>query len=156
MKHLVPLGRLMKWNMCFRSLFMNYGIDYWFYKESAKFSEMNRFHCVQWLVWGGRYTYWTWEWNMKSEESIDSKNSENWFTHVQVIPFWTNVYLSRPYTLNDQFKACLMHCRANWVYSMSSWTKLHLNGLETVLLIQLKKGQSPIYHVMSKPSLFQS
>jgi len=31
--------------------------------------------------------------------------------------------------------------QANLVYSMSSWTKLHLNGLETILLIHVTKDQ---------------
>jgi len=87
------------------------------------------------------------------------KSSENWATQMQVMPFRTNMCLSQPYSfIINPFEACHNCCQANPVCSMSSWTKLHLNGLEIVLLIPLKKSQSPIFHMWpwSKPFLFQS
>ena len=49
------------------------------------------------------------------------------------------------------FKVCPMCYQTNPIYSLSFETKLHLNGIETVLLINLikdffKKNSSPIYN----------
>jgi len=83
------------------------------------------------------------------------ENNENWAMEVQVMPFWTNMYLSRPYTLINQFKACQICFQANPMYSMLSWTKLHLNGLNIAFLTHLKKDQSPIFHMWpSRPFIF--
>ena len=40
--------------MCLRSLIMIYEINYVFYNEIIKFSELNTFYCVQWLIWGNK------------------------------------------------------------------------------------------------------
>jgi len=47
--------------------------------------------------------------------------------------------------------------KANVVCLMSSWTKLHLNGLEILLLVPLRKDKSLIFYMWpSRPFLFQS
>jgi len=60
--------------------------------------------------------------------------------------FRTNIYLSWPCTRISQFKACQICCQANLVYSLSFETKLHLDGLKTILLIHLKDDQRLIFH----------
>jgi len=60
------------------------------------------------------------------------KNSKNWATQMQVMPFWTNIYLSQPYTLIKQFKARQRCYQVKPVCSMSSWTKLYLNILKII------------------------
>jgi len=49
------------------------------------------------------------------------------------MPFWTNMYISWPHTFANDLKVYWIRQQANLVYSMSSWTKLPLNDLETVL-----------------------
>jgi len=83
----------------------------------------------------------------EKQKELWLRKSENWAKQVQVMPFWTNMYLFRPYTLINHFKVCQMCCQANPVYPISSWTKLNLNGLEIILLIHLKKDQRPIFHM---------
>jgi len=47
MGHLAQLWRENKTSMYLGSLFMSYGINYGFYKENTKFSELNSFYCIQ-------------------------------------------------------------------------------------------------------------
>jgi len=61
------------------------------------------------------------------------KNSENWATQMQVIPFWNNMHLSQPYTLSTHFKVCRTQCHLElncssmglklYCYSISKRTK---------------------------------
>ena len=55
------------------------------------------------------------------------------------MPFWINMYLSWPYTIVSRFRVCQMCWQAHPVYSISSRTKLYLNGHETILVIHLKR-----------------
>ena len=119
--------------------------------------ELNSFHYVQRLDWGEKLHLLDLLMKYEKRGLYWLKNSENWATQVQDMPFWTNTYLTRSYTLINQFKACQMCCQANPIYSMSSWAKLHLHGFDIVLLIHPEKNQSPIIHMWpSRPFLFQS
>jgi len=51
------------------------------------------------------------------------KNNDNWATQVQVMPFWTNMYLSWPHICIAHFQLCQMYYKANPVYLMLSWNK---------------------------------
>ena len=135
---------------------MIYVIHYEFYKEIIKFNELNSLYCDQRLLWREKlqlpillmmYEKWGQYW---------VKNSENWATHVQLMPFSTNMYLSWPQSYITHFQVCQICYKGNPIYLMSSWTKLHLNGIEIMLLIHSKRNQRPIFFIWpSRPPLFQ-
>jgi len=76
--------------------------------------------------------------------------------HFEPICISIDLTLLLPDTLITHFKVCQICYQTNPTYSMSSWTKLHLNGLEIELIIHFKRGQRPTFHMWpSRPFLFQ-
>jgi len=97
MGHVAQLWRQKKIKMYLRSLFRSWEVNYEFYKENTKFSELNSFYCVQWLIWSEKlhsldllmdYGKWGNYW---------FNYSENWTPQVQVMPFWTLLSLHHYY-----------------------------------------------------------
>jgi len=89
MGHLALLWREKKTRMCLGSLFTSYEINYEFYKENTKFSELISFYCLQWLIWSEKTVFTRHFMKYKSGESIDSKI-------VRIGPRMCKLYLFEP------------------------------------------------------------
>ena len=144
--------------MYFGSTFMSYGINMDFIKkiENTKFSELNRFYGVQWHIWSEKLHLL--DLLMKCERWGECwlNHSETWAKQLLLMPFWTKLYFSWPHMVIIHSMVDQMCYQVNPVYSISSWTKLHLTGLETVFLVHLKKDQRHIFHMWpSRRFLFQ-
>ena len=120
-------------------------IEYWFYKEYAKFIKLNSFHYVHWLNWSGKlhsldslmkYEKWKEYW---------FSHRENWAKRLLLMSFWTKIYFSWAHIVIIHSTAYQMCYQANPMYLISSWIKLHLNGPKTVLLIHLKKTKDLVF-----------
>jgi len=73
----------------------------WTLQKNTKFSDFIRFYCVQWLFWGEKLHLL----NLLMEyDKWEDETSDNWAMQVQVMPFWTDMYLSRLYTFITHFK----------------------------------------------------
>jgi len=73
MVDLTQLWREKKRIMFFGSLFISYEINYGFYKENMKFTELNSFYCVQCLIWSEKLHLLELLMKLRSGKSIDSK-----------------------------------------------------------------------------------
>ena len=51
-------------------------ITYWHYKEITKFADFNNFHCLKWIILGGKPYLLNWKWSVRSGGSIDLKQWE--------------------------------------------------------------------------------
>jgi len=126
---------------------MGFWIKYGFCKGNTKFIELNSFHCVQGLNWGGKLH--SLDLLMKYEKWGECwlKNNETWVTQVQVMPFWTNMYLSWPQT-------CITHYKyTKCVVKLTQCTHCHMKPSYTSMVLKLyrylvsKRGKRPFFYM---------
>jgi len=150
MRHWVQLWREKKTNMYFRNLFLSFESIMNFKKENTKFSELSHFHCINWPLWSEKNcNYWSYYQYMRTGKSIDSKVVRVG-PHICKLCLFEPTCVSLASHLYYHFQVCQMCYQTNPLNSMSFWTMLHLNGLETILLIHLEKNQRLI--VLMSPS----
>ena len=70
------------------------------------------------------------------------------------MPFWTNIYLSSPFTFISHFKLYQMCLLGQSMYSMLSRTKLHLNKLSNCCYQSISEKPS-FYLLPSRPLPFR-